>query len=737
MLKNLKAKPSLLLGISSGLLLLAISSILVFNPEIRERLEQQTPLNSNQESFEAEKNKPSVVMNLVSLSAEEQETQLKAIAEQNKPSLDRSRARYLLASILLKKFEGGPALRLLQGLDKQYPVLAPQILFKQGRAYELTNEPSKAQEVWKKIIERYPDSPVVVDALYNLGKTEPQYWEQAIPQGSALQHAQFPRHPRTHDIILKRLKDNPNQPKLLLDLLKNTLPEPSTNQARDRLVQQFSKQLTPSDWELIADGYWEQNLYKKAAEAYQKASPSPRQAYRLARYFQIENQVEEAKLGYKKLVKLYPKDPETAMGLLRLADLSKTQDALIYLDLIVKQFPLKAPEALFKKASILARSGNATAANQARQTLINQYPKSDEAAELRWKIAQQYADNGDFVKSWEWAQPITVNNADSAVAPKAAFWVGKWAQKLGKLKEAQEAFTHTVGRYPSSYYAWRSAVLLGWPVGDFETVRAKTPIIQKPTQRSIPPFGSEAFKELYRLGEEQQAWELFQAEIVDPTKLTVAEQFTYGLLLLDQNRNIEAINQIWRLKERETPEEQTQWQALRETPEYWQALFPFPYYDLILKWSQDRQLNPLLVTALIRQESRFEKDIKSPVGATGLMQLMPATAEMVADNLKIKEYSLTKPDDNINFGTWYFDYTHKTYDNNSMFAVASYNAGPGNVSKWLTRYESSDHDEFVENIPFNETKGYVESVFGNYWNYQRIYNPEIAQLFQKISQTQK
>lgn len=724
MLKNLKAKP-VLWGISSGLLLLAIPSILLLNPEIRERLEQQTPLNSkSQESIEAELYKPSVVMNLVTLPVEEQETQLKTIAESNQASLDRSRARYLLASILLKKFEGGPALRLLQGLDRQYPVLAPQILLKQGRAYELSNEPQKAQDVWRKIIERYPDSPSAADALYNLGKTDPQYWQQVITQ--------FPRHPRTHDIILERLKDNPNQPKLLLDLLKNSLPEPSLNPVRDRLVQKFAQQLTPADWLLIADGYWEQNLYPQAAKAYQKATPNARQAYRVARYLQTQNKIEDAKLGYKALIKLYPNAPETALGLLRLADLSKTQDAVIYLDLVAKQFPLKAPEALFKKANILARSGNATAATQAQQTLINQYSTSDEAADLRWKIAQQYADNNDFVKAWQWAQPITVNNVDSSVAPKAAFWVGKWAQKLGKQKEAQDAFTHTLGRYPYSYYAWRSALLLGWPVGDFETVRAQTPTIQKPAQRPTPPFGSDAFKELYRLGEKQQAWELFQAEVVDPTKLTVAEQFTYGLLLLDQNRNLEAINQIWRLSERDTPEEQTQWQDLRKTSEYWQALFPFPYYDLILKWSQERQINPLLVTALIRQESRFEKDIKSPVGATGLMQLMPATAEMVADNLSLKEYSLTKPDDNINLGTWYFDYTHKTYNNNSMFAVASYNAGPGNVSKWLTRYESSDHDVFVENIPFAETKGYVESVFGNYWNYQRIYNPEIAQLFEKL-----
>jgi soluble lytic murein transglycosylase len=68
-----------------------------------------------------------------------------------------------------------------------------------------------------------------------------------------------------------------------------------------------------------------------------------------------------------------------------------------------------------------------------------------------------------------------------------------------------------------------------------------------------------------------------------------------------------------------------------------------------------------------------------------------------------------------------------------MLAVASYNAGPNNVAKWISRYGLNDRDEFVEKIPFPETKGYVESVFENYWNYMLIYNPEIPQLFKQIS----
>ena len=179
------------------------------------------------------------------------------------------------------------------------------------------------------------------------------------------------------------------------------------------------------------------------------------------------------------------------------------------------------------------------------------------------------------------------------------------------------------------------------------------PAVDKPTTRSIPPAGSETFKELYRLGEDADAWNLFEAEIND-SELTVAEQFTDGLLLLSKGQHLQGINRIWSLQEQTEPEQERQWQQLRQTPEYWYALFPFPFNDLIVDWSQERQLNPLLVTSLIRQESRFEPGIQSPVGATGLMQVMPETGKWVADQLDLKDYSLSNPEDNRQVGNLVF-----------------------------------------------------------------------------------
>ncbi|MEL4897212.1 lytic transglycosylase domain-containing protein [Crocosphaera sp. Alani8] len=725
MLKPLKNKRPLL--IFSSVLLLGSLATVVLTPRVVEWLEAKKQAEI-EITLQEDSNKPSLVFTLAEIPAQQRREQLEAIASSETLSLERSRARYLLANDLLQEYEGGPALRQLEGLETEYPTLVPYVLLKRGRGYELTNETELAQSTWQELLETYPDSLASAEAMYRLGKYDPSYWDRGIEK--------FPQHPNIQTVIRQRLKENPQQPKLLLLLAKYAANDPQTNPIRDRLVAQYASRLTPEDWQVIGDGYWEVNDFYKAAMAYQKAPKTPQNYYRIARGQQVQprgNNRETVIAAYRRLMFGFPEAEETALGLKRLAQLSPPQTAITYLDEIIKKFPEQAPEALLDKAELLDKLNRKAEAGEVRQTLLSKYPNSDAVAEYRWQMAQRAAEKGDALEAWTWAQPIATNNTDSSIAPKAAFWVGKWAQKLGRIEDSQSAFEHVVANHPQSYYAWRSAVQLGWNVGNFNNIRQMLPEVNKPSSRPLPPAGSEMFGELYRLGEDQDAITLFQAEIGDRQELTVNEGFTDALLKLVQGKNLQGINQVWYLQKQDDPEQQKQWQELRKTDQYWQALFPFPFYDTIIDWSTRRQLNPLLVTSLMRQESRFEPEIKSPVGATGLMQVMPATGEWVANKINLTDYSLTDPDDSINLGTWYLNYTHSEYSNNSLLAIASYNAGPGNVSKWVRRYQVSDPDVFVEKIPFRETKGYVESVFGNYWNYLRIYNPEISQLLQKYA----
>ncbi|HEY9650589.1 MAG TPA: lytic transglycosylase domain-containing protein, partial [Coleofasciculaceae cyanobacterium] len=314
--------------------------------------------------------------------------------------------------------------------------------------------------------------------------------------------------------------------------------------------------------------------------------------------------------------------------------------------------------------------------------------------------------------------------------------VGKWAKKLGYQQEAKEAFERVITQHPDSYYAWRSAVMLGWNVGDFTTVRKQNPQVVWPTEPPKLPVGSAALQELYQLGQAQDAWKLWQAEFKNRMQPTVAEQFTDGLMLMAAGNYLEGISRIASLEDRETPQEQEQYEALSQQMVYWQALYPVPYQKLIETYAKQRQINPLLVTALIRQESRFEPEIRSKAGAVGLMQVLPSIGAKVAQNLDLKKYSLSNPDDNIKLGTWLLQETHQAHKNNSLLAVASYNAGQGNTSKWLTGTAPVDPDEFVESIPFGETRDYVKQVFGNYWNYLRLYEPQVQAKLAKYSASQ-
>lgn len=640
------------------------------------------------------------------------------------PSLEQSRARYLLANDLIQQNQPQKAIEQLQNLETAYPVLAPHILLKRAKAQALLGDQAAAQKTQQDLLQQHPQSPATTDVLVELGKSDPRYWNEAIQK--------FPAHPRTVELVQQRLKQNPNQPQLLLVMAKHGLHLDSFLPTLDRLVAEYSKQLSPQDWETIAFGYWEKQDYAKAAQAYARSPQTAKNAYRVARGLQLGG-TGGATAAYQEMVAAYPTAEETGLALMRLARLTDQATAIGYLDQVIQRFPERAAAALLEKSKLLDKLNSTAAATETRKTLLSRYGSSEAAAELRWTLAQQNAKVKDYKAALTWVTPILTQNRSSDFAPEAGFWAGKWFTLLGQTDEAQKSYEYVLTNHPTSYYAWRSAAMLGWEVGDFSTVRDLDPDVVRPASRPTLPVGSEALKELYQLGQDSDAWALWQTEFRNPMEPTVAEQFTDGVMRLGVGDFLDGIFMVSFLSERDKPPEKQQYQQLKQQASYWQALYPFPYMDVIETHAEQTRLNPLLVTALIRQESRFMPGIKSPAGAVGLMQVMPDTAMMVANNIKLKQYQLEDPEDNVKLGTWYLDYTHREYSNNSMLAVASYNAGPGAVGDWLAKQGITDADEFVEAIPYDETRDYVKSVFGNYWNYLRLYNPAISQKLAQVS----
>lgn len=141
--------------------------------------------------------------------------------------------------------------------------------------------------------------------------------------------------------------------------------------------------------------------------------------------------------------------------------------------------------------------------------------------------------------------------------------------------------------------------------------------------------------------------------------------------------------------------------------------FPTPFNDLVNKYSVKRKLEPAFVYGIIRRESAFNPQARSPVGARGLMQLMPATARQVSRKLKLKSPSrrdLYTPSFNINLGSTYISDMLKKYHGHRALASAAYNAGPHRVNKWLPEENELPADVWIDTIPFTETREYVRAI---------------------------
>jgi len=172
---------------------------------------------------------------------------------------------------------------------------------------------------------------------------------------------------------------------------------------------------------------------------------------------------------------------------------------------------------------------------------------------------------------------------------------------------------------------------------------------------------------------------------------------------------------------------------------FWELAYPRVHMPIIAGWIQQLQadeIDPYLISALIREESAFNASARSSAGAVGLMQIVPKTAFDIAKSLEIQSFNekmLLDPSLNIQFGAWYFRSLLNRFNGNLVSAIAAYNAGPTAVARWrgATRGETSSdgrstlhEEEFIESIPYEETRKYVKRVLQVYREYRRVFQAD-------------
>lgn len=278
---------------------------------------------------------------------------------------------------------------------------------------------------------------------------------------------------------------------------------------------------------------------------------------------------------------------------------------------------------------------------------------------------------------------------------KALYWLGRTLTITGDAKGAQAAFATLAAEFPLGYYALISNQ---WQAGD------SLPQPPKKMAEALPvPGGFEREKALISLG-------LFE-EAARELSLSKKGKNAAGIarLYLEMENYNGAYHTMAGEKSR---------RGDKDSAIVLGVTYPLAFREDVAQNAAAHAVPESLVYAVMRTESNYFPEALSPVGAVGLMQIMPATAEAMS---KGDSKRLTNPDLNIKLGTRHLKDLLELYDKNLTLTVAAYNAGSGNVKRWQKAYGDLPQDEFVESIPFRETREYVKKVVSSMQMYQKLY----------------
>lgn len=287
---------------------------------------------------------------------------------------------------------------------------------------------------------------------------------------------------------------------------------------------------------------------------------------------------------------------------------------------------------------------------------------------------------------------------------QATYWLARIDERTGSKEKAEETYAELASAPYVDIYSLFAQRRGAKRSGTKDVSLDDAPEWSEIAEKEMPPELRLAY-ELVALGVLRDARNELQENSSDANR-----KWSDALLAQLFYRNGQT-HVAYRYMRRAFPEIATIEQA-KVPREFMQMYYPLSHQEKITAEAKRHGLDPFLVMALIRQESAYDPEIKSPVGATGMMQIMPATGKELAGKLR-KSWSpgrLTDPEYNIELGTFYLRQLIQRFGGSVELALAAYNGGMGNVWKWQSAFRGRASDEFIESIPFSETKGYVKRI---------------------------
>ena len=361
-----------------------------------------------------------------------------------------------------------------------------------------------------------------------------------------------------------------------------------------------------------------------------------------------------------------------------------------------------ADDAVMEAAGLRRNQGQYAEAARLYRQLIAGHPDSKHVQRAQWESAWCLYLAGDYRVAAEQMRPLL---KDDSVREKALYWLGRSLENAAN-PESEAVFRMLLDEFPAGFYAtWRR---------DQKGIKdTREPLGNRTALTELPVLsGFDKPLLLARLGMQEEARseaaavrkKLGDKKAAFPGMARVyLEIGDYGsaISLFLQNRPVK-------------------WDAA--SMPLWAAGYPRVYGGLVANYAAANTLSEGLMLGLIRAESGFSPAIKSPAGAIGLMQLMPATAKQTArENGSFNPGNLVVPEYNIKLGTRHFRDLLKEYDGDVIYSIAAYNAGAAAVDRWRKGMKGLKKDEFIESIPYQETRDYVKKVYASAATYRQLY----------------
>ncbi|MBM3237275.1 tetratricopeptide repeat protein [Candidatus Poribacteria bacterium] len=462
--------------------------------------------------------------------------------------------------------------------------------------------------------------------------------------------------------------------------------------------------------------------------------------YFIAQSYYRQGRYDDAITAYQEIVNFYPTSDYLTRALYQTALCYERKEQLTKAQQLLKDFVAQyswsawADNALYEIATSLKHLRQYEDAIKVYTQLTEQYAKSDLVDEARWDIGWCYFKLGRYQDSITSFQTFVTTFPKSKYVGQAQYWVGKIYEKQNELVRAREIYDKII-REHQWYYSIRAveriqALFASENIGVNENIDISN------YRRINATSDSSLWRDMERL-DSPRARELIASKAFDDA-ITELEslaksgkqnlkQIYYNLILSRQKEKqfyqayLDGLK-LFRLSDLKN-------KGNASPTEAYKLIYPFYFQDIITKYSTEYGIDPLFVISMMREESGYDVDAISHAGACGLMQIMPGTGADVAQRLKISSFEPTmlfEPETNIQIGTWYMKNLMDTFDNNHALVSGAYNGGPGRMKKWLEELDLSDMDEFIEDIPINETRRHIKKVMDSYYIYKELYPESYA-----------